>query len=257
MVLFRERCDLACAKITNTLKKTTNSQKIIIPPFAFCLLSLDWAEKYILPFSPKSCAMTASNLTYQVENIRFEIADGGHATIWFDLKGTRFAEPEAMANMLVDFDDFLTDLSLHSPTLHAQAQGSSLRKSAIRHDEILERLDAQAINWPDQLHGFVERQFDLEQTENERIGWLHARQRRPADASWEQLTKKSTSEDPSWDEVANRLIDEMNAAVMDMYPELLDTDAETNSRLREILESHMGRLANEVVGLVQEGRKGG
>jgi len=199
--------------------------------------------------------MPASNVDYRVENIRFEIADGGSATIWFDLKGTRFAEPEAMANMLVDFDDFLADLSLNSPALHAQAKGNSLRKSAIRHDEILERLDAQAINWPDQLHDFVERQFDLEQTENERVGWLHDRRRRAADADWEKLTKKAASTDPSWDEVANRLIDEMNAAVIDMYPELLDTDADTNNRLREILESHMGRLANEVVGLVQEERK--
>lgn len=201
--------------------------------------------------------MTSHESPFQVENIRFEIAPGGFATIWFDLKGSRFAEPEAMANILVDFDDFLADLSLHAPALYAQAQGSSLQKPAARHDEILEHLDAQAINWPDQLHGFVERQFDLEQTENERVGWLHARQRRPADANWEQLTKKSTSDDPSWDEVANRLIDEMNAAVMDLYPELLDTDADTNNRLREILESHMGRLANEVVGLVQELRKKG
>lgn len=200
--------------------------------------------------------MTLYEQPFLVENIRFEIAPGGYATIWFDLKGTRFAEPEAMANILVDFDDFLADLSLHSPTLHAQASGNSLRKSAIRHDEILERLDAQAINWPDQLHGFVERQFDLEQAEKERIGWLHDRQRRSADASWEKLTKKAASADPSWDEVANRLIDEMNAAIVDLYPELLDADADTNNRLREILESHMGRLANEVVGLVQEVRKG-
>lgn len=201
--------------------------------------------------------MLASDTDYQVENIRFEIADGGHSTIWFDLNGPRFEEPEAMKNMLVDFDEFLRDFSHHFPALYAQTEVNSLEKTHLRHDQILEHLHAQAINWPKVLKGFVERQFDLEQTENERIGWLHDRQRRAADASWEQLTKKSASDDPSWDEVANRLIDEMNAAVMDMYPELLDTDTETNSRLREILESHMGRLANEVVGLVQEGRKGG
>lgn len=187
---------------------------------------------------------------FQVRNIRFEIAAGGRATIWFDLAGPRFTEPEAMTNMLVDFEDFLADLLLHAPVLHARAQGDTP-------ELVLERLDAQAINWPHQLHGFVERQFDLEQMENERVGWLHARQRRAADADWEKLAKKAASTDPSWDEVANRLIDEMNAAIVDMYPELLDADAEANSRLREILESHMGRLANEVVGLVQEGRKKG
>jgi hypothetical protein len=201
--------------------------------------------------------MTSYEQPFLVENIRFEITPGGHATIWFDLSGARFVEPEAMTNILVDLDDFLADLSLHFPALHAQARGNSLQKSASRHDRMLERLEAEAINWPDQLHGFVERQFDLEQTENERVGWLHDRQRRAADADWERLTKKSTSDDPSWDEVANRLIDGMNAAVMELYPELLDTDADTNNRLREILESHMGRLANEVVGLVQEGRKKG
>jgi hypothetical protein len=211
---------------------------------------------YLADFRQIKGAMTSYEQSFQVENIRFEITPGGHATIWFDLSGARFAEPEAMANMLVDLDDFLADLSLHSPALHAQTK-DILQKTDTRHEAILERLDAQAINWPDQLHGFVERQFDLEQAEKERIGWLHDRQRRAADASWEKLTKKAASADPSWDEVANRLIDEMNAAVVDLYPELLNTDADTNNRLREILESHMGRLANEVVGLVQEGRKKG
>ena len=192
--------------------------------------------------------MQSQEKPFQVENIRFEIAGGGHATIWFDLAGQRFVEPEAMTNMLVDFEDFLADLKLHAPELYARVQGDTP-------EVVLERLDAQAINWPDQLHDFVERQFDLEQAENERVGWLHTRRRRATDADWEKLAKKAASTDPSWDEVANRLIDEMNAAVVDMYPELLDADAETNSRLREILESHMGRLANEVVGLVQEGRK--
>jgi len=258
LVLFRERCDLACAKVTNTFKKTRVLQKIIIQRTDCCPRRwLFGRKKVTLPLSSKlSRAMPASNIDYRVENIRFEIADGGHATIWFDLKGARFDEPEAMANMLVDFDDFLKDFSRHFPAIYAKAHGDSLQKSDTRHDQILERLDAQVINWPKVLHGFVERQFDLEQTENERVGWLHDRRRRAADADWEKLTKKAASTDPSWDEVANRLIDEMNAAVMDMYPELLDTDAETNSRLREILESHMGRLANEVVGLVQEGRKG-
>jgi hypothetical protein len=193
--------------------------------------------------------MQSQEKPFQVENIRFEIAGGGRATIWFDLTGPRFTEPEAMTNMLVDFEDFLADLLLHAPALYARAQGDTP-------EMVLERLDEQAINWPQQLQGFVERQVDLEQAENERVGWLQTRRRRAADAEWEKLAQKAASTDPSWDEVANRLIDEMNAAVVDMYPELLDADAETNARLREILESHMGRLANEVVGLVQEGRKG-
>lgn len=194
--------------------------------------------------------MQSQEKPFQVENIRFDVTDGNRATIWFDLTGQRFVEPEAMTNMLVDFEDFLADLLLHAPALYMRAQGNSPELT-------LERLDAEAINWPHQLHGFVERQVDLEQAENERVGWLQTRRRRATDADWEKLAKKAASTDPSWDEVANRLIDEMNAAVMDMYPELLDTDADTNSRLREILESHMGRLANEVVGLVQEVRKRG
>jgi hypothetical protein len=119
----------------------------------------------------------------------------------------------------------------------------------------LERLEAEAINWPKYLHGYVARQFDLESTENERIGWLHARQQRKADVEWEKLAEKACSPDPSWDEVANRLIDGMNATVIGLYPELLEIDTVANNRLREILESQMGRLANEIVGLVQETRK--
>ncbi|MFN4253862.1 MAG: hypothetical protein ACK4Q5_02510 [Saprospiraceae bacterium] len=54
---------------------------------------------------------------FAVENIRFDVEPGGNAaTIWFDLTGQRFAEPEAMTNLFVDFDDFLEDLQAHGPS---------------------------------------------------------------------------------------------------------------------------------------------
>lgn len=199
--------------------------------------------------------MTTQELPYEVENIRFDVEPGGAATIWFDLTGRRFAEPEAMTNMFVDFDDFLQDMLLEDPALYASAKGTSARKNAGRHDQMLDRLNAGAINWPIRLHAYLDRQMDIQVTENERVGWLRQRRERSADPAWQTLSVAGQNQDPSWDEVANRLIDDMNTAVIALYPELGDATPEMNDRLRETLEFHMHRLANEVVGLVKKSRE--
>lgn len=198
--------------------------------------------------------MMTEELPYEVENIRFDVEPGGAATIWFDLTGRRFKEPEAMTNMFVDFDDLLEDMLLEDPALYASAKGPLVRKSAARHEQMLERLNAEAIDWPIHLHGYLDRQVDIQITEHERVGWLTQRRQRSADPAWQSLSTAGQNPDPSWDEVANRLIDDMNTAVIALYPELGETTQEMNDLLRETLEFHMHRLANEVVGLVKKSR---
>ncbi|MFN4253861.1 MAG: hypothetical protein ACK4Q5_02505 [Saprospiraceae bacterium] len=85
--------------------------------------------------------------------------------------------------------------------------------------------------------------------------WLRERRARAADPAWASLTAAGQSTDPSWDEVANHLLESMNTAILNLYPELEAASADTNAGLRETLEFHMHRLTNEVVGLVQESRR--
>lgn len=189
---------------------------------------------------------------FAVENIRFDVEPGGNAaTIWFDLTGQRFAEPEAMTNLFVDFDDFLEDLQAHDPALFAEAKD----RPKARHARTLDRLNAQHINWPDSLHGYVARQINIQAAENERLVWLSERRARAADPAWASLTAAGQNTDPSWDEVANHLLESMNTAIVNLYPELEAASSDTNAGLRETLEFHMHRLTNEVVGLVQESRR--
>jgi len=201
--------------------------------------------------------MQVRELPFEVENIRFDVEPGGEASIWFDLTGLRFTEPEAMTNMIVDFDGFLEDLQQNEPGLYASAIGTANPKTAARHDRMLERLNAQAIHWPSHLHDYVDRSMDLQQTETERVGWLVQRRARSADPEWQHLSAAAQNRDPSWDQLANRLIDDMNTAVTELYPELNDASGMVNDQLRDVLEFHMHRLANEVVGLVKKGRDAG
>lgn len=191
--------------------------------------------------------------TFAVENVRFDVEpDGENATIWFDLTGQRFAEPEAMTNFFLDLDDFLDDLQANAPTVFPAFPGRKKPQHAL----VLDQLNAKYINWPDSLHGYVCRQMDIQQVENERVGWLVERRARTADPAWARLSADAQDTDPSWDEVANRLLDGMNDAVVELFPELETTTEEgTGHQLREMLEFHMHRLANEVVGLVEQSRR--
>ena len=83
------------------------------------------------------------------------------------------------------------------------------------------------------------------------------RRARSADPEWQHLSAAAQNRDPSWDQLANRLIDDMNTAVTELYPELNDASGMVNDQLRDVLEFHMHRLANEVVGLVKKGRDAG
>jgi hypothetical protein len=162
------------------------------------------------------------------------------------LTGERFAELEAMTNMFVDFGDFMDDLKAHERVFHDLTQKSALADDD--QDKILERLDAAKINWSTSLNQYLVRQADLEAIETERIDWLNARRNRKQDAAWEALSAAASNPDPSWDEVANRLIEDINNTVMALYPDLVDLGAAKNDQLREMLESHMRRLTNELVG---------
>jgi len=191
-------------------------------------------------------------LPFKVENIRFDVDDDGFVTIWFDLTGDRFADLEAMTNMFVDFGDFMDDLQAHEQVFHDKTQQSA--KDSDDQDVILARLDAAKINWPSSLQHYLARQANLEAIETERLDWLNARRKRAHDTAWEALSAAGQNSDPSWDEVANRLIDDMNQAVVALYPELAHGSTTQNDQLREMLEFHMRRLTNELVGMVKQNR---
>lgn len=197
--------------------------------------------------------MMQPSLPFVVENIRFDVDDSGFVTIWFDLTGERFVDLEAMTNMFVDFGDFMDDLQAHDRIFHDQAQTKA--SASDNQDIILARLDAAKINWPSSLNHYLVRQADLEAIETERLDWLHARRSRQRDSAWESLSAAAQNQDPTWDEVANRLIDDMNQAVVSLYPELANGAAAQNEQLREMLEFHMRRLTNELVGMVKQSRE--
>jgi len=196
--------------------------------------------------------MALEQSDFTVENIRFDMEEGDCTAIWFDLAGLRFSEPEAMANMLVDFDDFMDDLQQNNPELHHRAAQAAF--SGIGQESILACLDAELIDWNTSLHLFVDRNIDLQAAETTRMGWLHARRSREVDTKWKQLETAAQNTDPSWDEVANRLIEDMNLAAVALYPEINEVSAEENRKFREILEFHMHRLANELVGWIHTSR---
>ena len=203
-----------------------------------------------MPFFNLNESEMQQALPFKVENIRFDVDDSGCVTIWFDLTGERFVELEAMTNMFIDFGDFMDDLKAHERVFHDLTQKSAHADDD--QDKILERLDAAKINWSTSLNHYLIRQADLTAIETERIDWLHARRNRKQDTAWEALSAAAANPDPSWDEVANRLIDDMNNAVVALYPELANDVSVQNEQLREMLEFHMRRLTNELVGMVEQ-----
>jgi hypothetical protein len=93
---------------------------------------------------------------------------------------------------------------------------------------------------------------------------LYARRRRaaaatsePAEAAWSALKAagEKEEEDKTWDNVAHEIIEGLNRSSLKLYPELYALSPEAANRLREIFESHGGRLANELYGFVRSLRK--
>ncbi len=75
--------------------------------------------------------------TFTLSNLRFEPESDGYITVWFDLGGPAFEEPEAMTNMFVEFDELLKHVAQHHPAMYeVLADGSP------GHSAWLERLEA-------------------------------------------------------------------------------------------------------------------
>ena len=197
---------------------------------------------------------------YSLSNIRFEPAQDGFATIWFDLGGEAFAEPQAMKNVYVEFHVFLEYLEKEHPAMHAV-----LANELPGHDDWIERLEAANFDWEGHLKIYLDRHVDLSALEEERLKWLNNRNIRADDpetaafeADWLQLSSQAEeSAEPSWDDVMHALVDSLNDTVVDLYPEVLDFSDENTARLREMFESHGERLANQLVALTRSVKKSG
>ncbi|MBK8196327.1 MAG: hypothetical protein IPK76_25175 [Lewinellaceae bacterium] len=197
---------------------------------------------------------TGEDISYNIFNIRFEVENGGYATIWFNLDGPAFETPEAMENMFVDFDSFLEYLKRQEPEL-IEALGNDTK----RHETLLERLELSDLDWNEHLRRYLEMHVDLKAAEKERLEWLHSRKARlqdpdtrTAEADWLALSAQAEpSKHPSWDDVAHAIITSLNETTVSLYPEVLDFSPENNARLREIFESHGERLANQLYALTR------
>lgn len=206
-----------------------------------------------------SATLQPENMAYFVNNIRFELEAAGYATIWFDLGGPAFSEPEAMTNMFVEFEPFLEDLKRMQPAFRETLAG----EGDIHHSTLLERLEAADFDWEGCLHSYIDRHINLYEAEQERVRWLLARRARAAKTAQQQMeddwvrlsAEAEISPFPTWDDVAHSIIDSLNATAVKLYPELLDYDADGNSRLRDMIESHGERLANQLVALTRDVRK--
>lgn len=210
--------------------------------------------------SSETPAKQSASPAYAVSNIRFEPEEGGFATIWFDLDGASFAEPEAMRNMFVEFGAFQEHLTGHHP-----APGEMPSSGPAGQMTEIDRLESANFDWAQHLCHYIEEQVDVDAAYRERLGWLKARQARAAGAEpeqaeseWQRLTiqAETASPYPSWDDVVHALIDSLNATAVELYPELLDYDKDGNNRLRDMIESHGERLANQLVALTRSVREG-
>lgn len=198
-----------------------------------------------------------SSGTTILSNLRFEPESDGYITIWFDLGGPDFAEPEAMQNMFVEFDELLNYLAEYQPNMYAV-----LADGTPDHATCVERLEAAGFDWAEHLLSYIDRNIDMVAVEKERISWLMARRARsgaPAQTSfetdWQRLSDQAeAAPHPSWDDVAHAIIDSLNNTAVELYPELLDYDEDGNNRLRDMIESHGERLANQLVALTKSVR---
>lgn len=202
-------------------------------------------------------AAQRSSGTTILSNLRFEPEADGYITIWFDLGGPAFAEPEAMQNMFVEFEELLKYLAQHQPEMYAVLAHGSPDQA-----EWLDRLEAAGFNWDEHLLTYIDRNVDMQAVEKERISWLMARRARSGmpvqtlfETDWQRLSAQAeATQHPSWDDVAHALIDSLNNTAVELYPELLDYDEDGNNRLRDMIESHGERLANQLVALTKSVR---
>ena len=201
------------------------------------------------------------NPDYNISDIRFEHETGGYVTIWFNIEGPSFVEPEAMKNIFIGFDAFLDNLKVQQPSLH----NALTENGAAQDGQWLELLDAAGFDWNEHLRRYINQCLDLRAEEKVRLGWLQERRARLADPTvleqqndWLELTGSMDADtQPSWDDVAHAVIERLNDTAMDLYPELLDCSPEDNQRLREMLESHGERLANQLYALARSVRETG
>ena len=197
---------------------------------------------------------TLANTSYNIFNIRFEVETGGYATIWFNLDGPGFAEPEAMENMFIEFDAFLEYLKQQNPSMY-----DALASGASGHELWLERLDSAGFDWNEHLLQYIDQHIDLVAAEKERMKWLEARRLRKADteeqqleAGWGRLSSQAEPlEGPTWDDVVHAIITGLNDVAVELYPEVMEFGPEDNARLREMFESHGERLANQLFALTK------
>lgn len=196
---------------------------------------------------------------YSIQSLHFEVEDGGNATIWFDLDGARFPQPEAMVNMYVGFDDFLSYLQTAKPGLYLELVPDACRQP--RHDDLIRALDSQVFDWDTHLHTFLDEHFDLESAATCRLGWLRDRLVRESAAEdaategWALLHAAQQQPDtgaPTWDDLKHTIVHHLNKATVRIFPAFRQADADTSGRLREILESYGDRLANEIFMLAKE-----
>jgi hypothetical protein len=188
------------------------------------------------------------NPKYEISNIRFEHDSGAYMTIWFDIGGPAFAEPEAMKNMYVDLSDLLDCLPSEQNRFYRSF-------AAVRAG----RVTPTALDWDTFLRGYIDQRVDLRAEEQVRLGWMNERRKRQSEESdtgttdWANLSREDAS--PSWDDVAHAVIESLNDTAVRLYPELLDCGPEHTEQLREVLESHGERLANQLYALARSVRQ--
>ena len=169
-------------------------------------------------------------------------------TVWFDIGGPAFTEPDAMKNMYVDMSDLLDCLP--------SEQNRFYRSFAARRAG---RLVPTALDWDTFLRGYIDRCVDLHAEEQVRLGWMNERRKRQSEApdtgstEWAMLSQEDAA--PSWDDVAHAVIESLNDTAVRLYPEFLDCGPEHTEQLREVLESHGERLANQLYALARRVRQ--
>ena len=104
------------------------------------------------------------NPAYNIADIRFEHEAGGYVTIWFDIDGPSFEEPEVMKNIFVGFDEFLDNLKAQQQALYNTLN----EKRVEQHWQWLERLDASGFDWKRYLRGYIDQCVDLRAAEKPR-----------------------------------------------------------------------------------------
>jgi hypothetical protein len=193
----------------------------------------------------------SDNPQYEITDIRFEHESGGYMTVWFNIGGAAFAEPEAMKNLYVGFDELMECL----PSAQKRFKCAMPQRQTVKPGIALPI----ALDWHCFLRGYIDQCVDLRAEEKMRLGWMQERLKRSNESSGDGVSDLIVfSEEeisPTWDDVAHAVINSLNDTAVELYPELLDCDPEYNEQLREVLESHGERLANQLYALARSVRQ--